>query len=91
MWPALRARNSRRAICSARLEVIPSGLSSTRIPVTARRGRRGSVTILFVTIPGHRLIDQAGQMDTAADALVMREMQRRDLADTHAAAQAGCG
>src|SRR5262245_14989439 len=39
-WPALSARNTLRACCSAALEEIPVGLSSNRMPSTSRSKRR---------------------------------------------------
>src|SRR5690606_15772555 len=87
--PAFSALSSQRTFCRAWLELMPRGLSSTRMPLTLRRIRFTCATsvVPMLAVFGHGTLDQRRQMRTAGDALVEMETQLRHAAQLHRLAQ----
>src|SRR5258706_6546038 len=96
VWPAFAAARARRAMPSARVEVIPAGLSTSRtpeggaiMPIARLFGWRASCTPLGLDRSRlHGLVDEAAQAHATLDRLVIGEMQLRHGSGAQAVGQA---
>src|SRR5262249_47090919 len=61
-WPALSTPSVRRTRCSAALDDRPSGLSSSRIPLSIDRDGSGLAVVVPFAILGDGAVDQSGEV-----------------------------